>query len=222
MARAGAWALAAGAVVLGGELGLVGAARAAEPGAAMASALSGRIYFSAGLGPSFLQDTHLTGYDDYESGSIQFDPGVRLDVALGYRFWRGFSVEAETGFLFNLTQLRGVGVWSADAGLYQEPLLLNVRWEARNWGRWRPFIGVGGGGVVTTLEDYDRSGENSDSDVGWAWQAMAGCRYALTESMDLGLTYKYLGTTDRMFEELEARIGGTDSHAVQVSLQLRF
>jgi opacity protein-like surface antigen len=218
------------AVVVGGWL-MAAAAVAAEPGTptamssaapAKGTALADRFYFLAGLGPSFLEDTHLTGYDDYESGSIQFDPGVRLDLALGYRFWRGFSVEAETGFLFNLTQLRGVGLWSADAGLYQEPLLVSVRWEARNWGRWRPFLGLGGGGVISTLEDYDWAGGTSDSDVGWAWQGMAGCGYALTESLELGLTYKYLGTTERMFERLEARIDGTHSHAVQVMLRMRF
>lgn len=57
---------------------------------------------------------------------------------------------------------------------------------------------------------------------GLAWQATAGCRYELTQGMDLGLAYKYLGTTERTIERLEVRLDGTHTHSVLVSFSMKF
>lgn len=76
------------------------------------------------------------------------------------------------------------------------------------------------GGVSTTLTDYDFVSGESDDAFGLAWQATAGCRYELIQGMDLGLAYKYLGTTDRTFNRLEVRLDGTQTHSVRVSFSM--
>ncbi len=189
--------------------------------AAVESWLAGRFHAAANVGPSFVESTHLVGYDDYESGRIKFDPGARLDASLSFEVIEHLSVGFETGFIFNFTTLQGVGVWTSDAGLYQTPFLGTLTYQIPTGTRLRPFIGAGFGGVQTTLVDYDFV-DKSDDDLGLAWQGTIGCRYELSSAIALGLAYQYLGTTDRKFDQLEAKIDGTRTHSVTLSLAIRF
>lgn len=196
-------------------------ATAAASGATMESRLAGRFHLAANVGPSFVESTHLTGYDDYESGRIRFDPGARLDASINFDVIDHLSIGFESGFIFNFTTLQGVGSWRSDAGLYQTPFLGTITYQIPTGTRLRPFIGVAFGGVETTLVDYDFL-DASDDDLGLAWQGTAGCRYELSEAIALGLAYQYLGTTDRKFDQLEAKIDGTRTHSVTLSLSIRF
>ncbi len=196
-------------------------ATANAPAAPLESRLAGRLHVAASLGPSFIESTHLIGYDDYESGRIKFDPGARLDASINFDVIDHLSVGFESGFIFNFTTLQGVGSWRSDAGLYQTPFLGTITYQIPTGTRLRPFIGAAFGGVETTLVDYDFLDE-SDDDLGLAWQGTAGCRYELSEAIALGLAYQYLGTTDRKFDRLEAKIDGTRTHSVTLSLSIRF
>ncbi len=181
-----------------------------------------RFHWGVDLGSSFVRSTHLVGYDDYESGRIKFDPGVRLDLAVGYDLIGTLAVGFETGFVGNQTELLTVGGWTTDAGLYQVPLLGTVTWRIPTGTKLHPFVGAAVGGVDTILIDYDFFSGSSDDDLGLAWQATAGCRYELSPRMELGIAYKYLGATERRFPELEAKLGSTHTHSITASFLMRF
>ena len=132
-------------------------------------------------------------------------------------------MELETGILVNYTDSIGSnGGGSYELFFYQIPVLANVVCRIPNRSRFKPFIGAGVGGVDTHLEDNSYFSYRSDSDFGLAWQGVAGVRYQLGSKWELGLIYKYLGTTDRSFDAFNAKMDGTQTHSVSVSVLFKF
>lgn len=182
-----------------------------------------RFYFTANLGASIPADTKIKSTDAFiGSGTIGFDPGLRLDVGFGYYITDWLSTELETGILANVTHLADEAGGSDGVGFFQVPVLANLVCHIPTRSRFRPFVGVGFGGVANELEDYDLFSGRSDSDFGIAWQALAGCRYQLSSKVDLGVGYKYLGTSERTFDSFDIKMKGIHTHSLTASVLVRF
>ena len=109
--------------------------------------------------------------------------------------------------------------WEESGGnvnLWQVPVFLNGVYTFNFNPKFKPFLGAGAGGIATFLEAYGFS----ESDFTFGYQGMAGLKYAVADKVDLGLTYKFLGTLDHDFDGLKT--DATMSHSFLAALTIRF
>ncbi len=157
---------------------------------------------------------------------VSFDPGLRVDLIGGYNVSETVALELEAGLLYNsLDKITISGTqdtvpfsksFKLNANLWQVPVLVNGVYTFKLDSKFKPFLGAGVGGVWTCVEG---SGE-SESDFTFAYQAMAGVKYELSNTMDIGLTYKFLGSLDHEFGGLKT--DGIYSHSILAAFTFRF
>src|SRR5437763_521320 len=80
--------------------------------------------------------------------------------------------------------------------------------EANRANKW--FVGTAAG-----LPSGD-----TQSAVSFGYQGFAGATYEINDRMEVGLVYKFLGTTDQEFDDF--KIEGTRTHTLGVSFMYRF
>lgn len=157
---------------------------------------------------------------------VSFDPGLRVDMIGGYKVSETVALELEAGLLYNsLDKLSISGTqdtvpfshsYKLNANLWQVPVFVNGVYTFKLDSKFKPFLGAGVGGVWTCVEG---SGE-SESDFTFAYQGMAGIRYELSNTMDIGLTYKFLGSLDHEFGGIKT--DGIYSHSILAAFTFRF
>lgn len=122
----------------------------------------------------------------------------------GYRFGDGLRLGAEFGYSTttvgdishnNVTHAAG-GKGSTDAFTFMGA----AYYDFNTHSAWRPFIGVGVGVArveQSGLKDVFYPGLNgNDTDTGFAFQTSAGLAYAVTQDIDVSLSYRFLRTAD--------------------------
>lgn len=168
-------------------------ARASEPGP----------YVRADGGVNFVTGTRLD--IDGVQGSFSLDTGFRVDGAFGYQFNRWLAVEFEGGMAEN--SIRSISLQNetasprGDSSLRQFPLMVNFVGRYENATDFVPYIGVGAGGVLSTL----RISGNSDNEAVIGLQAKAGIIYKIEEQAWLDVGYQLLGTAEQRYQ-----IGGAN------------
>ncbi len=182
------------------------------------SSPAGRFYFKANAGGSWVQNLGFS--DGTGSGLLKVDPGFRLDFAGGYQFTEWLAAELETGILFNNARtVSQNGGAENSLYLWQMPTMANVVFRVPPHSRWHPYIGAGIGGVYTSLETANwLTDEQSGHDSTFGYQGFAGVRCQFTPKVELGLEYRFMGTTEHSFEHL----GGTRTQSVAISFSLGF
>ena|SRR5664279_1508591 len=178
----------------------------------------GQFYFAANGGVSWVGQL---GFKDASgSGTLKFDPGIRLDMAGGYQFTPWLAAELETGIIFNNASTTSKdGADKNDLYMTQVPLMANVTCQVPLASRLHPFLGAGVGAVKTSLENSNwLSNQQSGNDTTFAYQGFAGIRYEINSRMELGLEYKFFGTAEHKFEGL----GGTRTQSLALSFLIRF
>ena len=159
-------------------------------------------YVKADGGANFITGTHLD--IDGAPGNLSLDTGFRVDGAFGYQFQPWFAVEFEGGFIQNsvrsITLNNLTGSPQGDSNLQQIPLLANVVFRYQNSTEFVPYLGLGAGGVLSTL----KVSGISDNDAVVAFQAKAGIIYKIMEEAWLDVGYRFLGTAAQSYE-----IGGS-------------
>ncbi len=177
-------------------------------------------YLNIDPGVAWMQDVSFR--DDSGSGNLKFNPGPKLDVAGGYQFTESLAVEVQAGVLFlfsNNTRFNGFEEVHED--FLQFPIMANLSYQIPHWSSFRPFVGVGIGGVYTALYDDEGIGLNTvGDDFNFGYQGFAGVRYQINQQLALGLEYKFMGTLDHNFGNLH--LGETRTHSIAISLSLRF
>ncbi len=106
-------------------------------------------------------------------------------------------------------------------------LMLNALLDIVNMDRLTVSVGGGAGAVRTRLRDYRATGQAAfldDRDWSFGYQGIVGARYAVSDSMDLTLDYRYLEARKARFTDaLGAGITGKfRSHAALVGVALKF
>lgn len=200
--------------------------------------LESKWYFRADLGASLVNDTDLEEFLDLDTSGVEldFDPGLQLGVAGGYRITPWLAVEIESGVLFN--SMDGVNGESVEASLTQVPFMGNLVVQCNNFERWVPFLGVGAGGVSSILDIDERIStgigtlriEGNEADVVFAYHAFAGFRYEFNERMGVGLIYRFMGTqgpswdveNDDVGGDLEIAFDDVYTHSISAMFQLQF
>lgn len=148
-----------------------------------------------------------------DSEDVDMDPGVRLDVAGGYNFAKGFALELEAGLAYN----EGKDV---DLDFYQIPLIASVVYELPLQSKFKPYIGAGAGAVFSMVEADSDEVEVDDEDFTFAWQLMAGVNYAINDRTEIGIGYKFLANMEPEFEDAE--LDDVYTHAILAVIKFNF
>jgi opacity protein-like surface antigen len=189
---------------------------------AQAQETNGPFYLKAEAGAAFQQGLAIKGGD-----KMDFDTGFRFDIGPGWQFTPSLAAELEVGVIYNTVDSIGslpVSSYGGSANFYQVPVLANLVFTLPLQGPLRPYIGAGVGGVATVVDLTTPLGEVNDSDFVFGYQALAGVQYALSEHVELGAAYKFLGTTDHHWSQDSVTLDTepTYSHSVLVTLTWKF
>ena len=167
---------------------------------------------------------------------VHLDPGFRFDFVGGYQLTDWFSVEGETGIMGNrIDSIDGADI-SGYAAVDNVPLLVNVRLQLPpHRCPISPYIGGGVGGSVSIIDFEDNidfngvSGNGTQGDLVFAYQAFAGLRYAINDNMGIGVAYHYFVTdgSDWKFDTFgtttdHMKFSGAQSHAISVAFDYHF
>lgn len=189
---------------LGGIAGL-GALLAAAPVASAQNYETGW-YFNGEAGLNLANDVDFGG-----GGEAELDAGFRFGAGVGYNLTKNIGVEFDTGWIWNSFS-------DFDGSLSHIPFLVNGVFRHTFADKWEGFAGGGLGGSYSILCIDDFGVDDSDGDVAFAWQLMAGVRYKFTEAMSLGAGYKYFGTTGGDYDIEGTSIEADNSHNHSFSL----
>lgn len=146
---------------------------------------SERSYFKLDVGPNLVSDFEVSSTGE----TVSLEPGVRVDLAGGYRLSDGVALEAEFGLARNRLDRFGY-LKPSDYSYSQVPILLNAIWTIPNQSEFRPYIGVGAGTVIAIQEYRDET----ITDAGFAAQAQLGIDVMVSASTSIGVGYKLLAT----------------------------
>lgn len=153
---------------------------------------AGKAYFGVDAGAISQRATTLSG--NGLSQKVSFDTGFRLDAQAGYQFNPHWAAEIEFGLIANHAKSTpALETVLGDVDLVQMPILANVIYTQPLGHGWSASLGGGLGMVVSQYQSpylYATS-----SKAAFAWQGMAGIRYAISSHCDLGVAYKILGTS---------------------------
>ncbi len=85
----------------------------------------------------------------------------------------------------------------------------------------RGYIGGGIGGVYGIFTGNGTSLFGFTSDLTFGYQGIAGIQYAVSDRCDLGVSYKFLGTTEHDLGSGVA-MDGTLTHSFMAALTIKF
>lgn len=188
-----------------------------------------KLYLDLNLGAAIPQSTEIRSSPMGNNGNVQYDTGVRGVVGLGYNFTPSFAGELETGVVWNnIHSIHGNNLSSANssAELYQFPLLADFIYTP-----WHddfvPYVGVGIGGAMSYFNSSNVplfGPRFTDEDFTFEYQAELGFRYSIGPNVDIGLEYKFLGTTDHSWSDrgINFNTDGTMTHSVLATLTWKF
>jgi opacity protein-like surface antigen len=196
------------------------------------------LYITGDAGGAFQDDATIknnTGFGG-TSGSVKFERGWRAGADVGYNFCQYFSAEFDGSLIYNRINQVGTQPFSATspgaaAHLDEIPLLLNgvFKWPL---GHFEPFVGVGIGAAVGIFDSSNIVGSYQPgqsphyraSDVTFAYQGEAGFNYSITRHLDVGLVYKFVGTTEHEWNDnsITLKTDGTMTHTILGAITYRF
>jgi len=147
------------------------------------------------------------------AGSISFDTGWAAIATVGYSYGEHWRAEIEGGYRSNdITSGAGSDVteWS---------LMVNALYDFHLSPTLDLTLGAGAGYDWATL---DLGGVVDDTDGNFAYQGIAGLSYAMTDRMDLTLTYRYLNVQGPAFDLVGLKFDVDDVTKHSVTVGLRF
>ena len=164
------------------------------------------------------------------SEKVKFDPGARLDVAVGYNFTQNWAAELEVGLIISPVQSSyALGTDYMSVYLTELPVLVNGIYT-QPLSKWcSVYIGGGVGGVFVHYED--EYWDTTPTAATFAYQGLAGIRFMISQNCELGLGYKYLATTGydvgsgiayNSFVPVEFKSDGNQTQSVLLTLTCRF
>lgn len=186
--------------------------------AATANAAQG-LYLGGKLGVAI-----PAGSDFSDSGytlDVDMDSGIAPALALGYDFGNNMRLEGELAYQrndINSVEVLGI-VLSAAGDATATTLGVNGYYDFNNEGALTPFITLGLGVAqveVNNFETYYTYPVSGDDTV-LTYKLGAGLGYAVSEKLNLDITYRYNGFSDPQF-------GGTSatysSHNIYLGLRI--
>jgi opacity protein-like surface antigen len=139
------------------------------------------------------------------------------------------TVSLELGFIYNPGRSGGEslrfpswwGSWQTASGgldLFQVPTMANAIYTLPLYGPISAYVGAGLGGVYTELWNGFLGGSKDSFSFGY--QGILGVKYALNDGLDIGLSYKLLGSIEHDMETV--KVEGTMSHSILAAFNFKF
>jgi opacity protein-like surface antigen len=181
-------------------------------------------YVEVDLGGSLMQDTKIKSDVSNSGGTITYNPGLRGVVAFGTGISPSFNAELETGFLWNSIDTIAGDSPSENSSLVQIPIMGNVIYKIPFKANSTPYIGAGVGGVVGFMDLHTPLGTVNNADFTFGYQAMAGWKFHVSDKVDLGLAYRFLGTLDHDWSDHQVtfKTHGAFNHSFLATLTYKF
>lgn len=158
---------------------------------AAAAADQNGLYLGGAGGVSLPRDSDTS--DVTGDRSVSLDTGFGLSGSVGYALPNGFRPEFELGYLAN--DVDSVGGTNARGDVGALKMMGNLLYDFRNTGLpVTPFIGGGLGFARVHADGIDPFSNTriDDSDMGFAYQAIAGASRSLGDGLDLTLDYRFV------------------------------
>lgn len=173
------------------------------------------LYYNVEGGPNFAQQLDVSG-PGYPT-SVSFDAGYRFGASFGYHFDRPWSVQFDTGYLYNRAE-------HGDGSFSHVPLLVSGRWRQTVFSSFEGSLGLGVGSALNQIEIGSGSTSDAHQAVRLAWQVSAGLSYPLADNMSIGFTYQYFGTrgADYSLASGDLETGLSHNHSFGLSFHLDF
>ncbi|HUY68754.1 MAG TPA: OmpA family protein [Alphaproteobacteria bacterium] len=158
------------------------------------------------------------------NNKVDYDFGWGVLGELGYAWHDGWRTEGEFAYArSNVNKVNGV---TENSGRINNLYLMgNLYYDFQTGTRWTPYVG-GGLGLAAPDADHigvlSNGGDLNDSDFQFAYQAIAGVAYELTDHLALSADYRYVGTTDPVFKTTAGGTGVIDNQSHNVVLTLRY
>ena len=193
-----------------------------------------KFYVNVDGGAAFQNDVTIDPAINGPGNTIKFDTGFRAGAELGYNINRSFAVELEVGIIRNTINQAGnqpLSSYGANAELNEIPLLVNGIYTFQLKGDFKPYVGVGVGMMAGILNSSKVTGLSSNNnptydgtDYTFAYQAELGFKYLLNKHINLGLAYKFTGTTDHSWTDnnINLKTDGTMTHSIEATFTWRF
>jgi opacity protein-like surface antigen len=158
------------------------------------------------------------------AGTLEHESGWAFAGGIGYIIGPKLRSELELGYRSNDVERLTVPAFGVPAGAATGDVsvfsgMVSAYYDIVTWGPITPYLGAGVGFGSIDL-DITSAGVNSTrSDTAFAYQGMAGIRYAVTSSLDLKLGYRY-------FALLDPQLGSTEyeyaTHNVEFGAAFKF
>jgi len=169
---------------------------------------------------------YKTGYD--VDAIIGYKLGiVRLEGEAGYKRAKVKSLGVSTPLITDVGTAAGVPATASDFSVGNhigvKTLMANALLDGDFGGGFGGYAGGGAGRAWASM--------GGDNDSAWAYQGIAGIRYALTPNIDAGVKYRYFHTNKLAFDDAfilngepftTRAKGNYDSHSVLASLVYNF
>jgi outer membrane protein OmpA-like peptidoglycan-associated protein len=153
---------------------------------------------------------------------------VELGVDYSRQGLKSMHVDSDGGLGAALGRSSLTGATGTPTGSVENlSFMLNAIWDVKTGTRWTPYIGVGIGGVRVALDNVGLNSTpiSSSADMVFGYQPMIGVNYALSDRLQLGIQYRYVGTVDDpSFKDAAGRhfTAGYRSHNLLVGLTYHF
>src|SRR3954452_22525479 len=163
--------------------------------------------------------------------TLKAEKGWLACVAGGDQWPSGLALEGEVTYREN--RLDKVKILGGHIDLggdeHSWALMTNAYYNLHTGTAFTPYVGGGIGAAFLTISAKPQGAADfNDSETRFAYQAIAGVSYALTERVSLGIEYRYFATTDPSYSDNPGG-GGTSrvdaeykTHNVLVNLIYRF
>lgn len=197
---------------------LLAAAAIALPSA---SALADEGWYVSGAGGlNFPLDSSIRGGGI--NNTAELDRGWGASGALGYKTPGGMRLEGELGYRTSeFDSLNNVAV-GGDADVWN--LMANAIYDFDVGSSLYPYVGAG---IGVARADWDTDAavggvQIDDDDMGFAYQAIFGLGYALSNQLTLTADYRFLGVPDLDLSSTAGARIDTEYHSHSLMVGLRF
>lgn len=189
------------------------------------------VYVGMDSGVSFQRSMSMDSSFNGSPGNIVFNAGWSLTGNIGYRFSDFFAAELDTGVIWNsISQVGNQGLSGIGSAHLAEIPVLPTFVFTYPVGHFKPYAGIGLGPAVGVFYGSNIPGSASsnstyhDTDLTFAYQVEVGLKYSVSDNIDLGLGYKFVGTSTHSWTDngIDLNAGGTKAHVLEASFTWRF
>lgn len=221
------------------------------------------LYLASDVGVSLLPNIRIQDIPAVPGGfgnsgiEVSADPGVAFSFAVGAKVTEQIGIEIQSGYVYNnlgpidggvfTSALGSTPAQNGDGWIQQVPVLFNVLFDApiikKESGLGELTLQVGGGIGLVYVDGYlngvtaaaipGASATVSGNDWTFGFQGTLALRWGITENIDLGVRYRFMGTTEANFgpstfntplivSTADVVAEAVYTNAIQASLEIRF